>query len=99
MPAFPATLHCCIYANVSGAHGRYDVVVQLRDSNDDIVWDWRILRALDHDDPLTPHKLGLYDLVIPLPTAGRYELVVLANGATMAQQSLWFQLPKDGKAS
>jgi hypothetical protein len=97
MSAFPATLHCSLYANVSGAHGHYELDLQLRNSNDDIVWDWRLPRGLEHDDPLTPQKLVIYDLVMQLPSAGRYEFFMLANGAMMAQQSLWFQLSKGGE--
>jgi len=79
-----------VYVHLTGGHGRYQLTLGLRDSQDEIVWQWNPPEALEHDDPLVPHQVTFSDLMIQIPDRGKYILALLADGQEFAQQSIWF---------
>jgi hypothetical protein len=85
---FPARLRVSVYLQLRGGHGRYVLDLHLRDLEGDSHWHWRP-SDLEADDPLFPHKVIFHDLVLDVPQAGRYELVVSASEQEVASQSLW----------
>jgi hypothetical protein len=93
MPRSPFTIRLSLYVHLSGGHGLYQMAVHLRDSSDVIPWRWDLPKPLDLPDPLQQLQLGLYDLAIEIPKPGRYDLLLLANGEQMAQQSMLFLPP------
>src|SRR5262249_51893449 len=87
---FPADVRVSVYAHLPGGHGRYQLTLCLRDSADEVVWQWSPAEPLLHDNPLFPHEVTFHDLVLTVPKLGKYSLALLADGAEFAQQGLWF---------
>jgi hypothetical protein len=87
-PGFPVACRLSIYAHLTGGHGSYAITLQLRDCDDTQVWVWDCPKPIRLDDPLAQHRFTLYDAVLEFPEPGRYDLVMLANGAEVARHAL-----------
>lgn len=79
-----------VYFRLSGAHGRYLIKLQLKDPASG--------RYLLPDTPGLPMEVpepgilveqSLTVVNLAFPAAGRYELVLLANGEEVGQQAMW----------
>ncbi|HEV3146318.1 MAG TPA: hypothetical protein VGZ47_20695 [Gemmataceae bacterium] len=85
---FPLNLSASVYLQVKGGHGRYPLSMQLRDLEGEVLW-----RSppgeFDYGDPLFPHSLTFPDLMLPIPCAGKYDLIVVMNGEDSACRTLW----------
>jgi hypothetical protein len=94
VPNFPAEPSMSAYAHLTDARGRYEVTLQLVDGEGEVVWSWERCCVVEEQDPLMPHRILLRDMQVGIPRAGRYDLVMLANGEALAHHALWArQLP------
>lgn len=87
---FPAHVRLSVWAEFTGGHGRYQPRLCLLDTAEEVVWGWNAPEPLEHNDPLLPHQVTFYDLMIGVPQLGRYRLVLLFNGEELAQRTMWF---------
>jgi hypothetical protein len=92
-PKLPLNFTLSIYAHVTGGHGAYDMGLELRDGDESPLWKWNWPEPIRLDDPLMPHRLVLYDARVEFPALGRYDLVLLANGAEVARHALFVNRP------
>jgi hypothetical protein len=88
IPQFPASIRVAVYAHVTGGHGTYALEFELRGAEGDAVWRWQPADPLDQPDPLTPAQLAFQAVTIEVPQAGRYDMVLLADGSDVASQPL-----------
>ncbi len=86
---FPADIPLSAYAHLTDARGRYQVSLQLVDDEGNMAWRGERVGVVEQEDPLCPHRVTFPDIVVPFPRAGRYDLEMLANGATLAHHGLW----------
>jgi hypothetical protein len=91
---FPISYKLSLYADLCGGHGTYQFALELRNQDLETVWACQYSQPIRQDDPLAPHKVILHDLVLEFPSAGRYDLVLLANGEDVAQLTLQIVLRK-----
>jgi hypothetical protein len=87
-PTFPAAFRMSVYAYLTCGHGVYALALQLRDSEDQVQWAWGTPQPIRLENPLMREQFTLYDAVLPFPEPGRYDLVLLANGAELARHAL-----------
>jgi hypothetical protein len=85
---FPAGFRLSLYADLCGGHGTYELALELRDDDLEVVWGWRWPEPIRHDDPLEPYHVILHGAVLEFPRPGRYDLVLLANGEEVARHGL-----------
>src|SRR5262245_39331107 len=88
LPHFPAKARLSVYAHLTGGHGVYQMALELRDSEEQVVWQWQAPTPLRHDEPLQSYRWTLYDAILEFPCPGRYDLVMLANGEDLARHVL-----------
>ena len=86
---FPALVTVSVYAHITGGHGEYELDFLLRNAANDTVWSWGPQSPLQHEDPLMPQQVAFHDLVLEVPSPGRYELALLANGEEIGRQPIW----------
>lgn len=89
---FPSVIPLSLYAHLTDARGRYEISLQLRDSDGDVVWSTPHGPSLEERDPLLPHRLVLHRVPIEFPGEGRFDLELLANGIVLGQHAIWAQL-------
>lgn len=87
---FPAHVRLSVWAEFTGGHGSYQPRLGLLDAADEVVWGWNAPEPLEENDPLLPHQVMFHDLMLAVPQAGRYRLVLLFNGEELAQRAMWF---------
>jgi len=73
-------------------HGEYTLDFLLRNAANDTVWSWSPQAPLQHEDPLMPQQLAFHDLVLEVPSPGRYELAMLVGGEEIGLQPIWIGL-------
>ena len=73
-------------------HGEYTLDFLLRNAANDTVWSWSPQTPLQHEDPLMPQQLAFHDLVLEVPSPGRYELAMLVGGEEIGRQPIWIGL-------
>ena len=78
-----------VYAHITGGHGDYTLDFLLRNAANDTVWSWGPQSPLQHEDPLMPQQVAFHDLVLEVPSSGRYELALLANDEEIGRQPIW----------
>lgn len=88
IPTFPADIRLSVYAHVTGGHGTYLMLFELRAADGDTVWQWTAADPLDYPDPLKPQQLAFHDLLVSVQKAGRHDLVFLAGGDEIARKPL-----------
>jgi hypothetical protein len=83
---YPTARMFGFFARLAEARGTYEVEVQLRNEDGDIVWrdgpptPWKL------DDPLTLYDLKL-NMNVVFPETGEYEFVLALNGEEIARQA------------
>jgi hypothetical protein len=87
---FPCQVRQSIFVELTEGRGEYWPRLQLRDSGDEVVWEWAAPAPFTHRDPLLPHDVTFLDLVITVPRAGRYLLVLRLNDEEAAVRSVWY---------
>jgi hypothetical protein len=85
---YPSTEDLSVFARWSNAFGAYDVEVQLRSFNGDILWRHKMDQQFGAHDTEQICVLPLFHLSIPFPAPGRYEVTLLANGQRVASDVL-----------
>jgi hypothetical protein len=86
--SFPCSFRMSIYAHLTCGHGTYALRLELRNGDDQVLWAWDCPQAIRLDNPLAQHRFTLYDAVLEFPEPGKYDLVMLANGAELARHAL-----------
>jgi hypothetical protein len=86
---FPAHVVASVYAHPTEARGRYDLALQLVDDDGEVVWTRPRNTLIEEHDPLMPHRIVLRQVTVCVPQPGRFHLVLLLNGVTVAQQAVW----------
>jgi hypothetical protein len=94
---FPALVTVSVYAHITGGHGEYTLDFLLRNAANDTVWSWSPQAPLQHEDPLMPQQLAFHDLVLEVPSPGRYELTMLASGEEIVRQPIWMSTTIDSR--
>jgi hypothetical protein len=89
MPVFPAAASLSVYAHLTDARGRNDVSLKLEDAEGNEVWQWEGHARVEEADPLMPHRIALYDVLVGFSGPGRYDLVMTANSTDLAHHALW----------
>jgi hypothetical protein len=86
---FPAHVVVSVYAHLTDAQGRYELVLQLVDGEGEVVWTRPRSTVIEANDPLMPFRVTLRQVTVCFPQPGRFHLVLLVNGDVVAQQALW----------
>jgi hypothetical protein len=86
---FPAHIVVSVYAHLTDARGRYEIVLQLVDAEGEVAWTWPRTAVVEEYDPLMPHRVVLRQITVCFPQPGRFQLVLLSNGVAVAQQTMW----------
>lgn len=90
IPEFPATVRLSLFAEFTGGHGSYLPGFALIDTNEQTVWEWRTELPFEQSDPLLPREVIFYDVMVSIPRAGRYQLVMFLNSDEATQRGMWF---------
>jgi hypothetical protein len=88
IPTFPADIRLSVYAHVTGGHGTYPMLFELRAADGDTVWQWTPADPLVHTDPLKPQQLAFHELLVRVDAPGRYDLVLVDGAHEIARQPL-----------
>jgi len=87
-PRYPVTEQFAVFARWSNAHGSYEVEVQLRSLDGDVLCSVKMEAPFEAHDPLQVWIVPLYDIPITLPEPGKYEVALLASGIEVASDTL-----------
>jgi len=90
---FPLAARLSIFAQLTCGHGDYDLVLQLWDTEDCVLWEWQCPKPIRLLSPLVPHRFTLDDALLEFPRPGRYDLLLLANGEAVARHALQIAHP------
>jgi hypothetical protein len=85
---YPAEETLAVFARWANAHGSYDVEVQLRNLEGDVLGSCKMDAPFEADDPLQIWILPLFRIPLRVPKPGKYEVALLANGAEVASDTL-----------
>jgi hypothetical protein len=85
---FPAGFRFALTFFLNNGHGAYQLALQLRDAEGSTVWAGQWPHPVHCEDPLSPHREVLPDVVATFPEPGRYDLVLVANGEDVASYFL-----------
>ncbi len=85
---YPVMQDMSIFARWSNSHGAYDIEVQLRDLEGEILWRHLISPPFETRDPLQIWVLNLGHLPFHIPQPGKFEVFLLANGHEVASDVL-----------
>src|SRR5687767_4025552 len=84
LPAFPVAYRLSIYLLLTGCQGTYRIALQLRDDEGYVAGEYPAPQSMRHNDPLIPHTICWQDIAMKFPRAGRFDVVVMANGEDVA---------------
>jgi hypothetical protein len=85
---YPITDDLSVFARWSNAHGAYEVEVQLRNLEGDVLWRQAMDVPFKADDPLQVWIVPLHHLAVRIPGPGKYEVALLASGKEVASDTL-----------
>jgi hypothetical protein len=77
-----------VYARWTNAHGSYAIEVQLRNLDGDLLSGCKMEVPFEATDPLQIWTIPLHRLPIQIPTPGKYDVLMLANGKAVAIDTL-----------
>jgi hypothetical protein len=83
---YPTARMLGFFARLANARGTYEVEVQLRNEDGDILWRDGPPTAWKLDDPLALYDLKL-NMNVVFPETGDYEFVLSLNGDDIARQA------------
>ncbi len=87
-PRYPLTEDFSVFARWTNAHGSYAIEVQLRSLEGDVLSSCKMEAPFEAHDPLQIWMIPLHHLQMRIPAPGKYEVVMLANGAEVASDTL-----------
>jgi hypothetical protein len=90
---FPVQVAAGAYAQLTNAHGEYDIGLVLHDSEDAEVWRWPMALHINEPNPLMPARMTMAGLMLPFSRPGRYELVLTANSDAIGRYAILAQGP------
>jgi hypothetical protein len=85
---YPLTERLSIFARWSNAHGSYEIEVQLRSLEGEVLSAAKMNAPFTANDPLQIWIVPLHDLPITVPAPGKYEVALLASGVEVATDVL-----------
>lgn len=85
---YPAEEQLAVFARWANAHGSYEVEVQLRSLESDVLDSCRMEEPFEAQDPLQVWILPLFRIPLRVPRPGKYEVVLLASGTEVASDTL-----------
>jgi hypothetical protein len=85
---YPIQVPAGVYAQLTNAHGEYQIGLELRDSQDAMVWRWPGFIPINEPNPLRPARLLIGNLAVPIPRIGRYDSVLTANGEPVGRYAI-----------
>jgi hypothetical protein len=88
LPNYPATVMCSMFAQLTSAHGSYELQVQLQDMEGNMVWQGPQVSWAARD-PLQVGDVIVSNLLVAFPAAGKYDVVLLANNQEIARVVFW----------
>src|SRR6266702_268780 len=91
-PVYPMVGGLSVFAQCTSMQGTYALELQLQDLEGTVHWRHHLAPPLEHHDPLDICYLKLQNLGVYFPTAGKFELVLLANGDEVARTMFWARL-------
>jgi hypothetical protein len=86
--SYPARFPMPLYVLLTAGHGIYDLDLQLRDGEEQVLWKWRCPNPITLLDPLKWHRIVLFEAVMEFPRPGRYNVVLVVNGEDLARHPL-----------
>ena len=86
----PGKFRFSLYLRMVEGRGEYRFGFELRDAQDELVWDWHVPPPLIFDDPLESHQIALYDIAIPVKRPGRYQLSLIIEDQPASHVTLTF---------
>jgi hypothetical protein len=92
-PYYPVTERLSVFARWSNAHGSYEVEVQLRTLDGDVLCSVKMAAPFSAQDPLQIWIVPLPDLLISIPKPGKYEVALFASGKKVASDILLAHKP------
>jgi hypothetical protein len=87
-PRYPLTEDLSVFARWTNAHGSYDVEVQLRSLEGNVLWNQAMEAPFQADDPLQVWIVPLHHLAMRILGPGKYEVALLASGQEVASDTL-----------
>jgi hypothetical protein len=85
---YPLVADLSVFARWANSHGAYEVGVQLRSIDGEVVWQRTLERPFEARDPLQVWILSLTHFSFVIPEPGKYEVVLLADGQEVASDVL-----------
>jgi hypothetical protein len=89
--SFPIQVAAGAYAQLTNAHGEYKIGLELRDSQDSVVWRWPGVIPINEPDPLMPARLLISGLAVEFPRPGRFDMVLTSNGSAVGRYAILAQ--------
>ena len=87
-PSYPIKEDLSVFARWTNAHGSYEVQVQLRSLDGEVLWGVKMEAPFETHDPLQVWIVPLLHLPFAIPAPGKYEVAMLANGQEVASDVL-----------
>lgn len=87
-PHYPIRQDLAVFARWTNAHGSYEVEVQLRDLEGEVLWRQKMDNPFETNDPLQTWILPLHHLPFVIKRPGKYEVALLAGGKEVASDTL-----------
>jgi len=94
-PRFPIQEQLAIFARWSSAHGLYELGIELRTLEGEVIWRATLQDPLKVTNPLHIWLVPIYRFVVNIPAPGKYEIALLANGEEVACDDLIARFPQD----
>jgi hypothetical protein len=85
---YPLVERLAMFARWTNAHGTYDLELQLRNLEGDIVWGVKEQEPFQATDPLQVWIVPLYNVRLRVPAPGKYDIVLLASGVEVARDTI-----------
>jgi hypothetical protein len=85
---YPVVQDLSVFARWTNAHGAYQVELQLRSLEGDVLWRQQQARPFETSNPLEVWILTLEHMAIPILGPGKYEIALLADGREVAADML-----------
>jgi hypothetical protein len=86
---YPTKTVLALFARWTSAHGDYQLELQLQDLEGNVLWREVPPTAWPMNDPLQAFDLILHNLEVEFPAAGKYDMVLLANGEEIIRDSFF----------
>lgn len=90
---YPVSVPVSVFAQWTSVHGLYQLEFRLQDLEGEVLWRQSIDKPLEVRDPLLVTNLTLHNIHLFFTRPGKYDLVMLANGAEVVRTVFYAHLP------